>query len=138
MSKSNALASIVVAAIVAFIASSVWYGIIFAGVWRTLAPGASHPIGIGEMGAQFVRNLVVAAVLLRVIGLTGSVTLPRAVGVGILCWFGFQAMAIAGSVIHESYPLALYAIHTGDALVTTLLMSFVFGLWPKRAIRRDR
>jgi hypothetical protein len=43
-------------------------------------------------------------------------------------------MAIAGSVIHEGYPLTLYAIHTGDALVTTLLMSFVIGFWRQRSV----
>jgi hypothetical protein len=51
-------------------------------------------------------------------------------------WFGFEAMAVAGSVLHEDYPLGLYLIHVGDALQATLLMAFILGAW-RRDARRD-
>ena len=44
-------------------------------------------------------------------------------------WFGFQAMAVAGSVLHEGYPLGLYLIHVGDALQATLLMALILTAW---------
>jgi hypothetical protein len=34
-----------------------------------------------------------------------------------------------GSVIHEGYPWKLYAIHTGDALAKTLVMTLILGVW---------
>jgi Protein of unknown function (DUF1761) len=50
-------------------------------------------------------------------------------GVGLVVWLGFQAMAVLGSVLHEQYPLGLYAIHIGDALATTLAMALILGAW---------
>jgi hypothetical protein len=135
MSKRSIAASIFVAALAAFIASSIWYGAIFGGVWRQLAPSASSSVGPLEIIAQFIRNLIVAAALARLIVQAGAVNWVGAVRVGLWCWLGFQAMAIAGSVIHEGYPLTLYAIHTGDAVVTTVLMSFVIGFWRQRSLR---
>jgi hypothetical protein len=134
MTKRNLAASVFVAALVAFIASSIWYGAIFGGVWRQVAPSTSTSIGPAEIIAQFIRNLVVAAVLARLIVQAGAANWIAAIRVGLWCWLGFQAMAIAGSVIHEGYPLTLYAIHTGDALVTTVLMSFVIGFWRQRSL----
>jgi hypothetical protein len=37
-------------------------------------------------------------------------------------------MLLLGAVLHEKMPPKLYAIHAGDALVKTLLMT-VIGLW---------
>jgi hypothetical protein len=134
MTKRGLAASIFVAALAAFIASSIWYGAIFGGIWRQLAPSASGSVGPPEIVAQFTRNLIVGAVLARLIVSSRAADWLGAVRVGLWCWLGFQAMAIAGSVIHEGYPLTLYAIHTGDALVTTLLMSFVIGFWRQRSV----
>jgi hypothetical protein len=135
MTKRNLTACVFVAALVAFIASSIWYGAIFGGLWRELAPGASTRVGPTEIFAQLIRNLIVAAVLARLITLAGAANWIGALRIGLWCWLGFEAMAIAGSVIHEGYPLTLYAIHTGDALLTTALMSLVIGLWRQRATR---
>jgi hypothetical protein len=32
-------------------------------------------------------------------------------------------------VLHENYPLGLYALHVGDALMTTLIMTTIIGAW---------
>jgi hypothetical protein len=42
-------------------------------------------------------------------------------------------MLLLGAVVHEGMPPALYAIHAGDALVKTLLMSLVLGIWDRRS-----
>jgi hypothetical protein len=34
-----------------------------------------------------------------------------------------------GAVIHEKMPWKLYAIHAGDALVKTHLMTVILGVW---------
>jgi hypothetical protein len=41
---------------------------------------------------------------------------------------GFQAVLLAGSVLHEDYPWTLYLIHAGDAFAKTLAMSVVLCL----------
>lgn len=50
---------------------------------------------------------------------------------GLWVWVGFQAMLLLGAVLHEGMPIALYAIHAGDALSKTLLMSLVLGVWKR-------
>jgi len=73
--------------------------------------------------AQFARNLVVAAALAIVFHRAAITGMRAAIGLSTVLWLGFQAMAVFGSVIHEQYPLALYAIHTVDQLGTTLIMA---------------
>jgi hypothetical protein len=89
-----------------------------------------------QMVGQFARNLVVAFVLAHLLRWLEVATWKRALQVGLLVWFGFQAMAVVGSVLHEDYPLGLYLIHVGDALQATLLMALILGAW-RRSVRRD-
>jgi uncharacterized membrane protein len=63
-------------------------------------------------------------------------TWKRALQVGLLVWFGFEAMAVAGSVLHAGYPLGLYLIHVGGALQATLVMALILGAW-RGGDRRD-
>lgn len=137
MIRINYLA-VVVAAIASFVVGGLWYGVLFGSVYMELRgidpaamPDATPPVW--EIVAEFIRCLVVAYVLARFIALTKVWGWMGMMQVGIWLWLGFQAMAIAGSVIHESYPWQLYAIHTGDALVKTLLIAVIIGTWRKRA-----
>ena len=49
------------------------------------------------------------------------------IGLAVLVWAGFQLGGFAGSVLHEGYPLRLYAIHMGDALLKAVVASFVIA-----------
>jgi len=40
-------------------------------------------------------------------------------------------MLLMGAVLHEHMAWTLYAIHAGDALVKTLLMTVILGVWRK-------
>jgi hypothetical protein len=126
--------AIVLAVVLGFLASGLWYGLLFADVYPRLAglsdAGAMSP---AQLVAQLGRDLVVAFVLARLIEKTGTTDRAGAIRLGLWVWLGFQAMAIAGSVIHERYPWQLYAIHTGDALLKTLLASAILGGWRRRA-----
>jgi Protein of unknown function (DUF1761) len=55
----------------------------------------------------------------------------NALQLGLWIWVGFQAMLLMGAVLHEHMPWTLYAIHAGDALVKTLLMTVILGVWRK-------
>jgi Protein of unknown function (DUF1761) len=88
---------------------------------------------LGELIAEFVRSLVVAYVLVRFVVLTRVSDWMGAVRLGLWLWLGFQAMAVAGLVIHENYPWQLYAIHAGDAFAKTLHMAVIVGAWRKPA-----
>ena len=138
MKKVSYLA-VITAAFAALVEGAAWYSpVLFGNAWtelRHLQPAtmAEMKTPVWEMLAEFVRSLVVAYVLARLVVSTGVVGWKGAVQLAFWLWLGFQAMAIAGSVIHENYPWQLYAIHAGDALAKTLVMAVILGLWRKRS-----
>lgn len=87
---------------------------------------------VGQLG----HNLVIAFALACVLARLEVRTRKDALRVGLLVWVGFQAAAVAVSVLHENYPLGLYLIHVGDALQATLLMALILTAW-RRDVRRD-
>jgi len=127
--------AVVVATVAAFVAGAVWYSpLLFGKAYMTLRgldPGALADMKpqARELLGEFVRCLFFAFVLahfvvrLGVGGWKGAALLGLGVGVG------FQATLLFGAVIHENMPWKLYAIHAGDALVKTLLMAVVLGVW---------
>jgi hypothetical protein len=139
MSKVH-IQAVVAAAVLALVASSVYY-IALGPVWlelRGIDPsslGGSRP-QVGELAGQLTRNLVVAYVIARFAAALQVTGWKDATRLGLWAWLGFQAMAILGAVLHEGYPWQLYAIHAGDALMTTLLMAMVVGRW--RGQRSER
>jgi hypothetical protein len=112
-----------------------WYSsVLFGKAWMTLRgmdrAGVSRPtMRAREILAEFARGLLVAVVLARFVVLLGVVNWLGALYLGFAVWIGFQATSIVGSVIHENYPWKLYAIHTGDALVKTLVMAAILSVW---------
>ena len=131
--------AVVVAAVLAFVASSVYY-ILWSPVWLSLRGIDPHTVAgsppqVGEVIGQLVRNLIVAYVLARFVTVLRVVDWKGAIRLGLWVWFGFEAMAIIGAVLHEGYPWQLYLLHAGDALMSTLLMAVVLGVWRARQPR---
>ena len=130
--------AVVVAAIAAFVMGAVWYSpVLFGNTYMTLRGISTGAIAETNpppavLIAEFVRCLIVAYVLARFVVRLKVVGWMDALLLGAWVWLGFQAMAIVGSVIHENYPWQLYAIHAGDALVKTLLITVILAVWRKR------
>jgi hypothetical protein len=126
--------AVVVAAVVSLVASATYY-IVFNGVWLSLRgihdATASRPQA-WEIAGQFGRNLVVALALAYLLNRLGPRSVHGALPVAVLVWMGFQATAIAGSVLHEHYPVGLFILHNGDALMTTLIMTLILSTWRRR------
>lgn len=134
--KVNYLA-VVVAAFVAFVVGAVWYSpLLFGNAYlelRGIAPtstGNMRPPTMELLG-EFVRYLIVAFVLACFVMRLGIANWKSALQLGICVWVGFQATLMLGAVLHEKMPLMLYAIHAGDALVKTLIMAMIIGVWRK-------
>jgi hypothetical protein len=131
--------AVLVAAATSLITSALWY-VVFGSAWlrlRGIDPSTAEMTPqTWQMAGQFARNLVVAFVLAYLLSRLAATTLKDALWLGLLVWFGFQAMAVVGSVLHENYPLGLYLIHFGDALQATLTMALILGTW-RRDARRD-
>jgi len=128
-------AALVAAAVSSFVVGALWYSpLLFGGAWMALRglgadAMAEMSVSPGSMVAEFLRGLVVAFVLARFVVRLQVADWLAAVRLALWIWLGFQAMTIAGSVIHEGYAWQLYAIHAGDALVKTVSMSVLLSLW---------
>lgn len=126
--------AVIAAAVAAFVQGGLWYSpLLFGKAYLALrgmsADTADTTPPVGTIVAEFVRCVVVALVLAHFVVALDVVDWIGAVELAAWVWVGFQAMTILGSVIHENYPWRLYALHAGDALVKTLLMAVILGLW---------
>ena len=124
--------AVVAAAVAAFVVSTVWYTV-FGNAWmelRGIDPASAAEMGTPAWKMLFVvlQSLVVAFMLAYFVVRLGIADWTGAVGLGALIWV-FPAMILLGSVVHESVPLMLAAIHAGDWLVKLLLMSVILGVW---------
>jgi hypothetical protein len=133
MLKMNSVA-IVVAAVVALVVGAVWYSpLLFGRAYmelRGMNPEAMSDMRppAGELFGEFVRYVVIASALAHFVVRLGVGDWKGAVQLGLWVWVGFQAMLLMGAVLHEKMPWMLYAIHAGDALVKTLLMTVILGV----------
>jgi hypothetical protein len=94
MLRTNFLA-VIVAAVVAFVGSSVWY-VVFGKKLAKVSPAfaelqAEKPAA-WRMLAVFAGSVVLSFVVAYVIGLKEDVTWMGAVGIGCLLWLGLSAV----------------------------------------------
>lgn len=129
-------AAIGAATIASFVASGLYYGFIFAEAYTALAERETSAMETWQIAAQLLRDLVITYVLARMIVLSGASGVFAVLTLALWIWLGFQAMAIAGSVIHEGYAWQLYALHVGDALMKAVIASLILGAWPRHIQRR--
>jgi hypothetical protein len=124
--------AIFVAAVAAFVMSSLYYSPLLLGnVWRTVDPVAAAGMtpSIGKILGEIARTFVIAFVLARLIALMGGDDWKSAVRLALWLWFGFSAMMWIGAVMWEKTPWQVAAIHSGDWPVKTLLIAVMLGLW---------
>jgi hypothetical protein len=124
--------AVVVAAVAAFLFSSLYYSpLLFGNVWRAVDPvaAAGAKPSIAKALLEIVRTLVITFVLARLMTLLGGSDLKSAVQFALWLWFGFSAMMWVGAIMWEKTPWPVAAIHSGDWLVKTTLISLILGLW---------
>lgn len=123
------IGSIGLAGLVSFIIGGLWYSVLFGATWSALRPAtavAANPSAV-VMVAEFARCLVVAAALAYLINRLGIGSLRDALVLAVVIWGGFQLVGLIGSVLHEGYPVKLYAIHMGDALAKTVASCLIIA-----------
>ena len=127
--------AIAVSAVAAFVVGALWYSpLLFGKAYlqvRGMSPDAMADMRppAGELIGELVKNLVVAFVLSHFVVRLDVADWKAALQLGLWVWFGFQARLLRGAVLHEKMPWTLYGIHAGDALVKTLLVTVILGVW---------
>lgn len=126
--------SIVVAAVAAFVMSSIWYTIFGKARMELLqqdprATADMRKVPAWKKAAELGRELIITYVVAHFVVLLGVVDWKAAVQLGIWLWFGFVFMILVGAVVWDNVPWKLPAIHAGDWLVKLPLMAIILGMW---------
>jgi hypothetical protein len=124
--------AVIVAALLAFVGSSVWYGVFgkeLAKVSPVFAELQAQKPSAWRVLAVLAGSLVLSFVVAYVISLKEDVTWMGAVGIGCLLWLGLSAVQWLSSMVWEKVPLTMAAIHAGDWLMKLVVISAVVGAW---------
>lgn len=124
------LLAIAVATVAAFVASTVYYTVFGAALATQLGtePSTERP-PVWKILVELLRSLTVT------IGFTLALTNMDVTGVGGVllvagaAWLLFPVAILSGSIVWDSVPWRLAAIHAGDWLVKAVLIALVVGLW---------
>ncbi len=133
MPRMNHLA-VLVAAVAAFILSSFYYRL-FAQQIVDLHPRAPEVVAAmmkpapWKVLAEVARTLVVTYVLALLVARLGIRDGKGAAALAVLLWVGFSLVMWTGAIIWEGVPVMLAAIHSGDWLLKTVLITIVLGMW---------
>jgi hypothetical protein len=126
--------AVVVAAVAAFVMSSVWYTVFGKARMELLdqdprATADMRKVPAWKKVAELMRELVIAYVVARFVIQLGVVDWRAAVELGAWLWFGFVFMILVGAVVWDNVPWKLTAIHAGDWLVKLPLMAVILSVW---------
>ena len=127
--------SVVVAALAAFVMSSLYYSPpLLGGVWRAVDPVATSGMAFSpwKLLVEIPRTLGVAFVMARLLATLGGHDVRSAVRFALWIWFGFSALMWVGAVTWEQNPWQVAVIHSGDWLLKTVLIAVILRAWPKK------
>jgi hypothetical protein len=125
---------VVVAAVAAFVMSSLWYTAFGKARMELLgqdprATADMRKVPAWKKAAELVRELVIAYVVARFVVQLAVFDWRAAVQLGVWLWFGFVFMILVGAVVWDNVPWKLTAIHAGDWLVKLPLMAVILSVW---------
>jgi hypothetical protein len=126
--------SVVVAAVVGFLLSSVWYTAFGKARMELLhqdprTTADMRKVPAWKKAAELVREFIIAYVVARFVVLLGVPEWKAAVQLGVWLWFGFVFMILVGAVLWDNVPWKLTAIHAGDWLVKLPVMAAILTVW---------
>ncbi|KXO97266.1 Uncharacterised protein (plasmid) [Tsukamurella tyrosinosolvens] len=124
------VAGIAVAALAAFVLSSVYYVLLSPVEQRALGDRVldrGKP-GPAKVVAELVRTAVVAAGFAWIADRAELLALPASLTLALVLWLAFPVVLLTGSIIWERVPWQTAAIHAGDWLLKLVLVAVVLGL----------
>ena len=120
---------VVVAAVAAFVLSSVYYTVATPVERRALGERAldrGRPAP-WKVAAELVRTALVAGVFAWIASVADLLNLPGTLLLALVVWIGFPVALLTGSVTWEKVPPVTAALHAGDWLLKLLLIGAVLG-----------
>lgn len=128
------------ALITAAVISAVWYSpLAFGKRWIALRSEVLHVapdpyIAPWKPIIEFLREIVVAYVLLHFVRHLKITRVANALSFGFWAWLGFPVSMLVGASLWDNKPWALSLIHGGDWLAKLLAMTTVVALTHRPAL----
>jgi hypothetical protein len=125
--------AVFVAALANYVIATVWYAVLFGGVWKKLT-GISNmkPMPMNTV-LVFIGSLILSYVLLHsiVFGNTYTQMSGAAGGLmgGFFNWLGFIAPVTLTNVIYEKRSWKLWLLDNAFWLVSLLVMGVILSVW---------
>ena len=122
-----------VAAIANYVIATVWYAVLFSGLWKKLTGIPDMKPTPIKMALAFIGSLVLSLGLVHAI-VFGNAYLkmsgvPGGLMGGFFSWFGFIAPITFTNVIYEKRPWKLWLLDNGFWLVSLLVMGTILSVW---------
>jgi hypothetical protein len=127
--------AVLVSAIAIFLLGGLWYSpVMFAKRWAALQNRTAEEMkAAGASPAMFVQvflcGFVTAWALEVVLNHFMILTIPKGIGVGVVCWLGFAAATSYGTALFSAKPKALWIIDSGYNLVSIVVASVILTVW---------
>ena len=128
--------AILVATLAYFLLGSLWFSVLFGGVWSKeverlgiLIKDPAKGTIAGKMFQTFVGNAVAAASMGYLVYVSHCYNWISGLKLGLLCGIGFAAVAMIIAYTWESRSYRLQMIDTGYAVVGITLCGIIIAAW---------
>jgi hypothetical protein len=125
--------AVFVAALANYAIATIWYAVLFRGLWKKLTGISDMKPTPTKMVLVFIGSLMLSLVLLHAI-VFGNAYLKKS-GVdgglmgGFFSWIGFIAPITFTNVIYEKRPWKLWLLDNAFWLVSLLAMGTILSVW---------
>jgi hypothetical protein len=131
--------AVLVSAIASMVIGSVWFhpSVFFTTWWNVV--GGGKPLGEEDMpsgaemaqtyGLTFLASFVMAAVVSLLLNALGANDLTSGVTMAFWLWLGLLAPTFLHNKLFAGHGLKIWAIETGNHLVTLLAYGAILGAW---------
>ena len=130
------LFAVLAAAVVGWLIGGLWYSpVLFGNIWIKEMKKSPKELETMKkesgkaMGLVFLVVLLECAVLAKIFGLAGVVTLSAALKWSALLWLGFVATTLASGVLFAGKSVKMYVIDAGHYLVIFLAAGAILAVW---------
>jgi hypothetical protein len=125
------VAGVVVAAVAAFVVSSVYYTALTPLERQVLGDAALDRGGrppAWKVLTELLRTAIVASVFAWTASRARLQSIPGSLALAVVLWAGFPVVLLTGSIVWERVAPITAAIHVGDWLLKLLLLAVIIGL----------
>ena len=127
--------AVLVSGIAIFILGGLWYSpLLFAKRWVALMDKTEEDLKATASGpwayvVVFLCGLLTALALAVILNHFSPVTIPRAIGLAVVCWIGFAAATSFGTALFSGQKRALWLINSAYNLVAFVVAAIILAAW---------